>query len=478
MNSRKMERPGAPTVISDVTTALRSLLKRPRIGPPRRLLDLGWDAAADGDVLAEEVTVSDAVPETGDPVRPPFDAPFDAILWALDDARQDAADFQRVRQLLAEDGRLLARAPAGNGLSPAAVARVLVRCLSEAGFVVLKELLPEELGLPAGAVLLARRDDFVIRSYQEGDDGAIEKLFTDSFHVVRGRRHWRWKYHESPYGNRYISLAFSPEGELTSHYAGYPVPFWCDGRAFLGLQMSDTMTGPGFRQVGRGVSSLLARAVRHFFAVYRRGPFGFFYGFNTGGIQRFCGWFIGGSRVEAVRYRVRRHADALPPARGYRVERVERPGPAWDRFFRHVAPRYGFLVRRDADYVDWRYRRCPDGEPYVVLAAWRWRRLVGWSVFRRKEDRLVWGDALFHPRHVRAAGAVLAAALAAEELSGTTLVDGWFPDRPSWWDAELRCLGFEERPEPDKLGFMILPDTEEDPPLERLYYTMGDGDLF
>ena len=28
------------------------------------------------------------------------------------------------------------------------------------------------------------------------------------------------------------------------------------------------------------------------------------------------------------------------------------------------------------------------------------------------------------------------------------------------------------------LGFMILPDTEQDTPLAGLYYTMGDGDLF
>lgn len=491
MNSRKMERadikvhdPEHPIDGSKVDSTLRGLLKRPRLGAPERLLILdGFPVDGKTNLALAEQVVSLSFPELSEDT-------YDAILWSTSPHGPGAGELNRVHRALGEQGKLVIHTPDGRGLPPDAISRLLVHRLSEAGFVILKELPSEDLGAKNGAVVLARRDDYLIRPYREGDETAIARLFTSSFHVERGDQHWQWKYHQSPYGNRYMSLAFSADGELASHYAGFPVPFWCDGRSFLGLQMGDTMTGPRFRSVGRGVSSLLARAVRHFFAHYRRGPFEFFYGFNTGGIQRFCQWFIGGSQVEAVRYLVR-SAEPPPPVRGYRVERITEPGKDLDRFFQRVAPRYGFLVKRDAEYLHWRYLSCPDGEPYVLLAARRWGRLIGWGVFRRREDRLIWGDALLDPRHADAAGAILTAALETDTLKTDTLktdalaassdivrVEGWFSDRPDWWSAELRRLGFGQQPQPDKLGFMILPDREKEPPLGRLYYTMGDGDLF
>ena len=63
-----------------------------------------------------------------------------------------------------------------------------------------------------------------------------------------------------------------------------------------------------------------------------------------------------------------------------------------------MAPAYRFLVRRDARYLRWRYLECPD-VPYFVVAIRKWRRLVGWSVFRVRDERLAWGDALFDPRY-------------------------------------------------------------------------------
>lgn len=336
----------------------------------------------------------------------------------------------------------------------------------------------------AAAARQAARDGYVVRPYEAGDQPEISRLFAESFpHAHRAEAHWRWKYHENPWGGPYVSLAVSPEGELAAHYAGYPTPFWCHGREFLGLQMGDTMTSPAHRHVGRGTSSLLARSVAHFFDCHRNGHLGFFYGFNTGAIQRFCRWFIGGFQAEAVGYRVR-ELDPAPAwsGRGYRVERVEtftdkEGGTVFDRLFRRIADRYGFLVKRDARYLDWRYLRCPDTD-YVVFSAHRFGRLVGWSVFRRHDDRLLWGDAFFHPRHTRAAEPILARALETPGLAGARSVAGWFTDRPAFWTTELDRLGFESRPEPEKLALMILPDGVQEPPLGELYYTMGDGDLF
>lgn len=463
MNSRKMERAAAEN--SGRTVPVRDLL--PRRPAVRRLVVQGWPELGDLGDTVEMAPGTDGAEGV------------DAVLWKSPAALVDNETVSRARDFLADGGRLvLALAEAVE--KPAE--RAVIRALSENGFVVVREQAAASVEGVSGPVFVARRDPFRMRSFAGGDLEAIGALFTRSFHVQRQPEHWLWKYHQSPWGNRLISLAFDAKDELACHYAGYPMPMWRRGREILALQMGDTMTDPRYRNVGRGTTTLLARTVRHFFSIHRGQKLGFYYGFNTGPIQRFCLWFIGGSRAEPVAYRSRNLAPELAfKNRGdYRIERIidlgRGIGPAFDRLFQRVAPSYGFLVRRDAAYVDWRYLRCPD-PGYVLLAAWHFGDLVGWSVFRRHEDSLVWGDALFLPRHARAAEAILGVASQDASANGAARIDGWFPDRPTFWDAELERLDFEILPEPQELGMVFLPDTIQ-PPLEELYYTKGDGDLF
>ena len=80
--------------------------------------------------------------------------------------------------------------------------------------------------------------------------------------------------------------------------------------------------------------------------------------------------------------------------RGYTFELVSELTDEWDVLFDRAAADYGFLVRRDRRYVQWRYFDCPD-IPYIVVAVRRWGRLAGWIVFRIREDRFSLGDALY-----------------------------------------------------------------------------------
>jgi hypothetical protein len=110
----------------------------------------------------------------------------------------------------------------------------------------------------------------------------------------------------------------------------------------------------------------------------------------------------------------------------------------------------------------------------------RRRKLVGWSVFRQRGERLAWGDALFDPRAPAALPLLLAHVLATPEHQGTEVIETWATSRPAWWSEWVRGLGFESRPEPQELGFVFVPfgmDPEADFRAD-LYYTMGDSDLF
>lgn len=321
-----------------------------------------------------------------------------------------------------------------------------------------------------------------IRPYADGDETAILDLFARSFpHAPRSLAHFDWKYRHNPFGARRISLAFDEEGRLVGHYSGYPVPFFASGRNVFAHQIGDTMTEVSVRHIGRGPTSVLGRTALDFYARFCEGRIAFNFGFNVANIQKFSLRFLRSERVEPVTYRRR---EPLPKIsrrerwlRGYQLELVQRVDAEWDDLFARVRGAYRFLARRDAAWVRWRYLECPDVR-YAVVAVRKWRRLVGWIVYRVRDDRFVWGDALVHPEFLDGIEVALRHVVA---LHPVRLIEAWFPPRPRFFDAFLATLGFSIHPEPQNLSLMCVPFTWSDVVArmrEDLYFTWGDGDLF
>src|SRR4051812_10595798 len=327
---------------------------------------------------------------------------------------------------------------------------------------------------------------FTFRSFRAGDEQQILELFARAFpHATRDVEHFRWEYQRSPFGNEHIALTFNESGGLVAQYAGYPVPMLDEERNVIAHQIGDIMTDRSVRQVGRGPTSILARTAEHFYDAFCRGKVAFNYGFTTDAHRELSVRFLGSDAVEPAPYRVRDliRNPFVPIARserwlrGWQLELVADAGADFDRFFERVAPVYRFLVRRDASYLRWRYLECPD-VPYFIVAIRKWRRLVGWSVFGVRGSRLAWGDALFDPRYPQAVEVLLRHVVPSYPVDR---IDGWFPVRPAWFDAILRGMQFESKPDPQDLSLMCVPFELPDASArmaDRLYYTYGDSDLF
>ena len=334
-------------------------------------------------------------------------------------------------------------------------------------------------------MLVDRDERFVIRSYQPGDEAAILELFARSFHQPRTVDHWRWKYAANPYGNERISEAFTADGRLVGHYAGYPVLFRHESNAAQAHQIGDTMTDASVRHIGRGPTSILGRTALHFYVNFCETRVAFNYGFNVANIQKFSLRFLRSDRVVPVDYRVRDlirdPLDKLSRAerwlRGIRLQLVTSATAEWDALFARVAPHYRFLVQRDSSWVNWRYLQCPDVR-YGVVAIRKWHRLTGWVVFRIRDGKLVIGDALIEPDQAEGFEAAVRHLAAVYSVSA---VEGWFPPRPAWFGSVLDALRFQAAPEPQDLSVMCVPFLMTDAVeqmRESLYYTMGDSDLF
>lgn len=409
-------------------------------------------------------------------------AVWDAIVW--DEATAGVLDTSaagRLRAALGERGRLAVHRPLEASRSRLPQLQSLVVALSEAGFVILDE--DAGAGLDSvGVWVVARRARFSIRGYRNGDETQIGELFAASFHTERSAAAWRWKFRQHPWGNAAIALAWDEQDaerpRLVGQYAAIPMRLaGVAGEDDRALQLCDIMTAPEARAVGRGPTAVLSRMLRRLYSTHGEHRIGFVIGWNTATSRAFARRFHAAHEHGPVACW---HRDRSPPAvgGGYRIREIESFGPRFDRFFRRVLPAYGYLQRRDAAYLAWRYRQ--PGVRYLRLAAYRFGRLAGWAIFRRQDERLVWGDALVDPRQQRAADALLAAALEHAETRGAERVTAWFGERPAWWCQALAGLGFARQREPSDLsliyGVHSLPDAGRR--LAHLYYTMGDSDLF
>ncbi len=335
-----------------------------------------------------------------------------------------------------------------------------------------------------------RPDEYVVRTYLPGDEKYVLAMFQEVFGVSRTARHWKWKFLEDPFGGPYLTTVWG-KGLLACNYSAYPVPVWMGDRLELTHQVGDTMTRPGYRGVGRGPTSLLARAVRLYHRLYCEGKVPFFYGFNTGKIQRFgrlflryepvapvYEWVLGGRGLESLGNK----AGWLVRLAGYCVEKVCDVDKWADELFGRVRGHYGWLIARNAKYLGWRYLEHPDFD-YDIILVRRFGRPVGFWVGRMEEDRLVAGDALFDPSAKAAPSVGLSYWLRMLRDRGERVVEvrGWFSEHPRWWTDRLRAVGFRRERQFQELDLCVTLFSERFTAKdfrERFYYTKGDSDLF
>ena len=339
-------------------------------------------------------------------------------------------------------------------------------------------------------MIVGRKDDVFLRPYGKGDEETILPMFREVFNAERSMAHWHWKFRDNPFGAYRIAQAVSRDGILAGHYSGYPVPFYGPSfsvKRFLSFQIGDIMTRPGFRHLGLGKTSVLGRITQYFHHKFCVDHIPFLYGFVAGNHRKFGERFLRYRYMSDIPFHVLAlSVSTLKPdgwlkriISGIRVEEVNHVDREFDLFFQKAAGDYGLLVQRDAAYLRWRYLDCPDGE-HRIFAVKRHGKLVGWSAFRIRGRVLIWGDALFQKAHA-AFSRVMLAEILKNQFSTVERIEGWFSKKPPWWTDLLRNMGFVANLEPNGLvaGVTLFdPDLTLKSVEDKLYYTMGDSDLF
>lgn len=339
-------------------------------------------------------------------------------------------------------------------------------------------------------VFVAQKDDIEIGRYHDGEGSEILEMFNKIFNVRRTMDHWQWKFKNSPFGNKNIAVARGKDGSMAAHFCAYPVPFYCgdvdEKKIFLTAQAGDTMTNPAYRNVGLGKSSVLARLAFYFYYKFCENNYPFIYGFNTGKIKKLGERYLDYEYINAIPYHCLKLDDPQNKKK-YRPKKFQwvsickesSLGNEYEKFFNEVCNDYQMLVKRDYNYLKWRYFDCPD-KKYHFYAVRRFGKLLGWAVFCRKEKKLIWGDSLFKKKYKGYLKNLLSFVIH-NSFQDIKSIEGWFSANPQWWTMHLKDMGFITKQEPSNLFpcFKIFDKSFNSKMFESsLYYTMGDSDLF
>lgn len=244
-----------------------------------------------------------------------------------------------------------------------------------------------------------------IARYRPEDRPAIEALYhlvfgDDATRSFRGR--WEWLYARNPKlpDGAPLIWVVRDEGKVVGQFATVPVRLSIHGEEIDGSWGADVVVHPD--EQGKGLGEALYREWDRFTGA----SLGISMTDASIGLARKLGWpHIGQIPRMAKPISEAAHAQwkrALPSRRARVADRVRhlagalrpgvdtlRPVTAYDarftRLWERIAPKFGLAVRRDADYLAWRYLRAPH-LAYSTLALTRRGELAGWAVFRHAQD--------------------------------------------------------------------------------------------
>ena len=370
---------------------------------------------------------------------------------------------------------------------------------------------------PTGSRDAGGREQLLRRAATAADRERQAALYDLCFAKDDGARTVPWRYDQNPHGEAITRIATDPAGQVVSHYACSPrrVSFPLGGgpgrrgEATVG-QTGDVMTHPEFRKLGifsdldrdameeareRGwpvVFGLPNRQSAHIFtrdlgweAVGTIRPWTFVLVADARArLERLRAGRLAAAGVRWAAWRGLMRRGALRRASHGQVNVVPLPrlGEEAQALFEMVAQDYPWMVRRDPEYLNWRFSDAPSGRFRTHAAFDGEGKLVGYCVVQLPlQDEaaghlveLVGRDEVAHSALLEAALGHLAKAGAA--VARAHAIAG------SRWERQLRSAGFRA-PKREDGKIVIVRVLDERHPLAAIarrpaewFFTDGDRD--
>ncbi len=315
--------------------------------------------------------------------------------------------------------------------------------------------------------------EVIYRRYRDGDEAAINEGFNLAFGVSRPLDEWRWKFPAEPEG-RWIMVAVDETGRVLAHYGATASRMQLGGVTVRAGQPVDVYSLPEVRG-----TRIFTACYEEFIARFgNRDDLPVMYGFPGGkhyhmGLRQLQYVLLRGVPYWVRPVRTRWRFPFLRP----RVRTGFDVAPATD-LWRRASRRYPFATVRDGGYLGRRFAR-RHGVDYRHLSVWDGGRPRAWAVVVARQGVLKLAELVWDGASSRALAALDAELDRRAAVQGCEQLEAWLGG-----DAEaeraFEALGWERRPEPNDLQLVARCFHEEVDlrvVAERLYLTMGDGDL-
>ncbi len=205
-----------------------------------------------------------------------------------------------------------------------------------------------------------------VREYTESDQTAYLALHNRAFGSRWSLDHWRWRFLDNPLGITDLMGAFRDDGTCVASYGGVTFACGIDGEEGRAMNHADVCTDPELRE-GLGGSRRLIDITCQFFE--RSGRLvDLVWGFPEPGLLRTANRFAGVQIIRDVVWLVRDRADAIEAPSAIEVRPLARLDARVDALWAACAEKQRTALRRDAEYLNWRFVDHPTVD-YEVLGA-------------------------------------------------------------------------------------------------------------
>ncbi len=328
----------------------------------------------------------------------------------------------------------------------------------------------------------AKENTYYLRPYNENDEDKVIELWEAAFNTKMDSRMWRWKYLDNPFGKQ-IMLCFTDKGLPIAMYSGIPFTANLNGINIKMTQLIDNLSHPDYRQATSGRKGLFIQNGEHFVDVYTgQNTSMFLYGFPGQRAYRLGKVFLqytklsdGGAYLYAD---VRKLKGNRLPVLGS-VKKTSSATIEFDKLWEDAKSYYPFSVKRNQMFIQWRFFEHPINKYTIYAYRDRSENMLAYVVINIKDSMATIVDVFALPQKI-----VLRALL--KRIKNELLSDGvssiqvWLPKK-HFITKYLIQSGFELKDEPTGItptgrSFDKMLDIEF--AKHKIFYTMGDGDLF
>jgi hypothetical protein len=317
-----------------------------------------------------------------------------------------------------------------------------------------------------------------MRPFRLGDEQGILDLFKAAFERDKDPEIWQWFYRKGPWGEGLIEVA-ECDGQIMGFYGGLPGKLRIGDETVLGLQSTDTMIHPDFRNL----RTFLALA-RQAYARFAQQGVRVVYGFPNKAIAKvrkmMLNWTLLGD-VQALELASLSAIPDISAPDGMRIIPVDRFDGGVDTLWSKVVSSKAVVRERDSAFLNWRYVDKPGITHCRIIAEDSSGALVGLAVGKVFAGDKPAADILELLTDEDAAPGVTVALTGSllkrlAEL-GAGAANAWFPEEDPR-HAMLRELGFAPSEFKTHFGYCFIGDADGGRRLDRWHLTMGDSDVF